>query len=185
LGIAILMGRFLRACRAPAFAAALGWPGAACALGDGVRLECGQQASAGTHQVMILLGVAATVAALTLLAWVAHRLWQRATGRYAHFSFALAVVIVTGALLVASGIVLSPVSSSVYANFGVELSAPARAIMDYPFLLSLPLILFPFLLLKLEDHPHREQYFAAFAALELALLCAAQWVLNSPILISC
>lgn len=177
--------RALRACAQTTVGAAALWPAAARALGNGVRIECGQQADAWQHYAFIIGGVAAAIAAVTVLAWGAHALWQRHTGRRAEFSIALTVVIVTGLMLVASGISLSPTSSGVYASFGVELAAPVRLLMDYPFLLSIPLILFPFLLIRVEGHPHREQYFAGFAVLEFILLCAAQWVLNIPIVVSC
>lgn len=168
-----------------ALGAAALWPGTARALGGGVRIECGQQNDAWTHFLLVMAGAGAVIAGVVLAAWAAHRLWQRHTGGRAEFSVTLAAVIVIGLLLIASGISLSPAASGVYASFGVELSAPARIVMDYPFLLSLPLIFFPFLLMRLESDPRREQYFAAFAALEFALLCVAQWVLNIPIVVAC
>jgi hypothetical protein len=177
----------LRTCARPALAAAVLWPGAAQALGDGVQIECAQQIDGWgwRHYVLIMAGVAAAIVALTLLAWGAHRLWQRRTGWHTGFSFPLAAVIITGLLLVGSGLFLTPNASGVYESFGVDVSGTFRILMDYPFLLALPLILFPFLLLRVENDPHREQYFAAFAALEFALLCMAQWVIHNPIVIAC
>lgn len=168
-----------------ALGAAALWPGATLALGSGVRIECGQQNDAWTHYLLVMAGVSAVIAGVVLAAWSAHRLWLRRTGGRAEFSVMLTAVIVIGLLLIASGISLSPAPSGVYSSFGVELSAPARLLMDYPFLLSLPLIFFPFLLIRVGSDPRREQYFAAFAALEFALLCMAQWVLNIPITIAC
>jgi hypothetical protein len=179
------MGFIQRTGGVAAIAVAVLWPGAALALGDGVKIQCGQQTDSWLHLAFIVGGVAGAITGLTLLAWGAHWLWQRQTGRYGSFSLSLAAVIVTGLLLVASGIMLTPASSSVYASFGMDLSTPVQALMDYPFLLSIPLIAFPFLLIRVEGDPHRERYFAAFIALEFALLCAAQWVLNIPIVIAC
>lgn len=183
----VFMRRVLRACARPALAALALSPGGAWALGEGVEIECAKQTDGWDwqHYALIMGGVAAAIIGLTLLAWSVHRLWQRRTGWHTGFSFPLAAVIITGVLLVGSGLFLSPRASTVYASFGVELSGAFRILMDYPFLLAVPLILFPFLLLKVEDDPHREQYFAAFAALEFALLCVAQWVIHNPIVVAC
>lgn len=180
-----LVRRVQRACLRLAPGLAALWPGAALALGGSVKIECGQQSDAWTHFLLTMAGVSALIAACTLAAWGVHRLRQRHGGTRTEFSFAFAAAIITGLLLIASGISLSPAPSGVYASFGVELSTPVRVLMDYPFLLSLPIILFPFLLMRVDGHPHREQYFAAFAALEFALLCVAQWVLNLPIVVTC
>jgi hypothetical protein len=185
LNVVGLVRRALCACARRALPAAALWPGPALALSGGVRIECGQHSNAWAHYLLVMAGVSAVIAGVTLAAWGAHALWQRHTGRRAEFSLSLAAVIITGLLLIASGISLSPAPSGVYASFGVELSTAARVLMDYPFLLSVPLILFPFLLMRVESDPRREQYFAAFAALEFALLCVAQWVLNIPIVVAC
>ncbi len=179
------MRRALNACLRLAPGAAALWPGNALALSGGVKIECGQQNDMWAHFLLVMAGVSTVIAAVTLAAWGTHRVWQRRAGGRTEFSVALVAAIVTGLLLVASGISLTPASSTVYASFGVELSATARVLMDYPFLLSLPLILFPFLLIRVQSDPRRERYFAAFAALEFALLCLAQWVLNIPIVIAC
>lgn len=183
MNVMAFMQRLYRACLYLAAGTAALWPGLA--LAKGVKIECSQQASPGLHLLLIMGGVAGAIIALTLLAWAAHRVWRRYTGYYARFSFGLAAVVIAGLLLVISGIWLTPASSAVYASFGVELSAPVRLLMDYPFLLSLPLVLSPFLLMRAEGSAYREHYFAAFVAVEFALLCAAQWVLNIPIVIAC
>ncbi len=179
------MQRALRACRSAACAAAVLWPGAAFALGDEVAVVCGPKPGAAPEAWAIVGALAAAVCALTALAWGAHRLWQRHARKRADFSFAFAATVVTGLMLVATGLLLSPALPKVYAGFGVELPWLTRLLMDYPFLLSVPLILFPFLLLKVEHDRHREQYFAAFAVLEFVLLCLAAWALDSPIVIAC
>lgn len=183
----VFVRQLLRACARPALAAGVLWPGAAWALGDSVEIECARHTDGWgwQHYVFIMGGVAAAIAGLTLLAWGVHRLWQRRTGWRTGFSFPLAVAVITGLLLVGSGLFLSPRASQVYESFGIDLSGVFRILMDYPFLLAAPLILFPFLLLKVENDPHREQYFAAFAALEFALLCLAQWVIHNPIVVTC
>ena len=150
-----------------------------------INFDAPRQAEDYVHRIGRTGRAGRTGVALTLLAWGVHRIWQRRTGWPTGFSFPLAAVIITGLLLGGRGLFLSPHASRVYASFGVELSGAFRILMDYPFLLALPLILFPFLLLRVENDPHREQYFAAFAALEFALLCMAQWVIHNPIVITC
>lgn len=174
----------LHVCSGLAWTAAGLWPHAALALGD-VAVVCGPKPQAEAGLLTIVPALAAMAGALVAVAWGAFRLWQRRRGWRGGFSLSLAAAIGNGVLLAGAGLILPPGLAAVYASFGVDLPWLTRLILDYPFLLSVPLLVLPFILLQVQRDPDRAHYFAAFAVVEFALLCLAVWALDNPIVVAC
>lgn len=143
-------------------------------------------ALSGTH-LLAFAEVAAFIGALAVLAWGVALLWNRESPYKFRYDLHIALVAISGTLLLAFTEVIVPLftKGSIYTAFGTSLPAPTMILRDHHHIALAVPVLCAFAAWKLYRHPKKIAIYAALTATQYAVLCLALWAFYIPVFVSC
>jgi hypothetical protein len=159
------------------------WPRFLCApwlLVPGAASACGGED--GFDPTFLIIKF---IAAALFFGWPIWMVWKAFSSRAPQSPGDLVFPGLSALWLAAMGMFFVPQFTTLFASFGVGLPLQSRLVLDYHYLLALPLVLFPFMWHALNGKPRRDGYFAALLAVDVWLTGFVLWALYLPIFKMC